>query len=191
MHPSKFGDSYDIVKRSILEWLSCCGEWSVHPMLFTKPFCESFAKRFSEFLGVALVENQPLDKLTCRASLLEVAKSATSHLFLDPDTGLRLPPSPPTPKHLRAEDLVKIAKAREDKLTLVFDQSIHRVKNAEPRVKQLKKKLLWLREKKVHGVAYCSHANFVLVSTDEEVLNKAKRTLMDASKLPNCRLVEI
>jgi len=31
-----FGDSYDIVKQSLLRWLRPLGEWSVHPM-FTEP----------------------------------------------------------------------------------------------------------------------------------------------------------
>lgn len=191
MHPSKFGDSYDIVKRSVLQWLSCCGEWSVHPMLFTKPICESFANRFAEFLGVPLVEKQSPDKLSDRASLLEVARSTSSHLFLDPDTGLSLPPSAKTPRHVRADDLVEIAEARKDKLTLVFDQSIHRVKDAEPKVKQLKKKLEWLKQNGLHGVAYCSHANFILVSKNEDVFNKAKCTLLKKSKLPDKRLIGI
>ncbi len=34
-----FGDSYDIAKRSLLDWLSAFGPWGAHPM-FTQSVTE-------------------------------------------------------------------------------------------------------------------------------------------------------
>ena len=187
MHPDKFGDSYDFVKRGLpheqhlLQWLSDCGEWAVHPMLFTKRFqpCHrSFLDQYSRFLGAPPLEAGQVDKLSDKDSFVEVAKSAPSHLFLDPDTGLQVPEMRATSKHLKAEDLVEIAEARKDKLTLVFDQSRRRRKEDGSNEEQARKKLKWLKDRRVRGVVYCSHANFVLVSKNGDLLEEAKRTLL-------------
>ena len=45
------------------------------------------------------------------------------------------------------------------------------------------------RTSKVFGVAYESHACFVLVSSNKEVLANAVRTLLKESRLPRDRLV--
>ncbi len=54
-----FGDSYDIVKKALLAWLSSLGPWSVHPM-FTHKVNEAEAEQFSDFLGVRLVSSETL-----------------------------------------------------------------------------------------------------------------------------------
>ena len=203
-----FGDSYDIVKQSILRWLSSRGKWAAHPM-FTESIDTGLADEFSEFLDVRLVSREVLDRRSDREAFLKPAKSCQANLFLDPDTGLRLPPSRPTPKHLMGAELVEIAKARPKKLTLVFDQSLSRSspRNEQPnemppeahpdkpnpasdiRREQIKKKLCWLAERGVHGVAYESHACFVLVSASRDALDRAERTLLKNSRLPPDRLV--
>ena len=179
-----FGDSYDIVKQSLLRWLEPCGAWQVHPM-FTEsdpPLAEDFAR----FLGVPLVSTKTLNEHSGRDAFLAPARSCAGHLFLDPDTGLRIHRNRATPKHLLGAELVEIAKARPDKLTLVFDQSIDRRSSPES---QIKEKLSWLADEKVFGVAYESHACFILVSSDKQVLENAVRTLLKESRLPRDRLV--
>jgi len=50
MHPQHFGDSYDIVKQSLLAWLSAdLGPWSAHPM-FTDKVDDERATAFARFL---------------------------------------------------------------------------------------------------------------------------------------------
>ena len=210
MHPDKFGDSYDIVKQRILQWLQPCGTWAVHPM-FAENFGQrypSFAEEYSNFLGAGLLTTRPIpirDRARWEAYLENrgnyfraVMKwDRISHLFLDPDTGLWLPPEGdaghPLKKapqqYLMISELRDIAEARPDKLILVFDQTFLREKQ---RWSLTGEKLRWLKNHGVYGTAYFSHANFVLVSADEAVLDNAKRILLAASMLPRSkRLVEI
>ena len=219
MHPHKFGDSYDIVKRNILEWLRQCGTWAVHPM-FSKDFsqsCPSFAEEYRAFLGSDLLTTNPVPPysgeiprsrarwnayLAERHTYFQDAKQwdRTDHIFVDPDTGLWLPtsdnakqlPDPKNePQYLMAKELRDFAKARPDKLVLVFDQSFSRILAENDRWRKVEDKLTWLKKHCVYGIAYSSHANFVLVSTNKKILNDAKRTLLEQSKLPGKRLIEI
>ncbi len=155
-----FGDSYDIVKQSLLRWLEPCGAWKAHPM-FTPPVDPRRVDEFERFLGADLVSKAVLGEGYSRAAFLADAKDCQQHLFLDPDTGLRMPPGGATKRHVTAQELVCIAKERPDKLTLVFDQSLDRRRKAR---EEIKEKLSCLRKRGVHGVAYESQACFVLVS---------------------------
>ena len=191
MHPSKFGDSYDIVKRTLLEWLSSCGTWVVHPMYFPKDsetIDEAFMERFSQFLGVSLLNTESAGGLRDRNVLVEVASLSNDHLLLDPDTGLSINPRPQGKgiRHVTVKELVTIANARKGKLTLVFDQSLSRA-NEKERQRETMVKLRCLGRNAVHAFAYHSHANFVLASADKQVLMKARQLLED--KLPPERLL--
>ena len=223
MNCKHYGDSYDIVKRNLLKWLSCCGKWSVHPMFTdpkptTNPKCrrfngqcaasgtcadadETFRRDFVRFLGVDAVTKDTFEGSgKNRGDSLMLAENCTNHLFVDPNTGLPFDknglPShqgrSPAAAFLRAGELVEIAKKRPDKLTLVFDQSFRR-KKEEPITDQIKAKLRWLAQKgnDVHGLAYQSHANFLLISEDPKTLSDAKSVLLDSSKLPKDRLISL
>ena len=189
MHPSKFGDSYDIVKRTLLEWLSSCGTWTAHPMQFTSPPDREFEKQYCQFLGVDLLKTATPNDLTDRKALVDAASSASDHLFLDPDKGLQTRSKPISKEHITVEELARIAKtpARSDKLILVYDQSFLRVLTDEERRCRTREKLASLRKKDVHAIAYHSHANFVLASADKQVLMKARQLLED--ELPPERLL--
>jgi hypothetical protein len=51
MKLEKFGDSYDIVKHSLLRWLAPSGTWVALPM-FTEKVDPTDSDAFSQFLGV-------------------------------------------------------------------------------------------------------------------------------------------
>ena len=191
MHRSKFGDSYDIVKKCMLDWLSLCGTWAAHPM-FAKSSSQDFADAFSTFLDVPLLTTSPLPGELGREVYFGVVRQwqATDHVFLDPDTGVALPESRVTRAHLKARELLDIALSRPGKLTLVFDQSFPHVPEEDRRI-LTRAKLIWLSQRGVHGIAYFSHANFLLTSTDPGVLRNARQTLLDKSGLPYDRLVEV
>jgi len=120
------GDSYDIVKQSLLRWLKGFGEWSVHPM-FTEPWAQSDVSVFELLLDAKVISTEILRVDTDRSAYLACCSSC-GHLFLDPDTGLRMRTSggADAPKFLFAAELEKLAKQRPDRLTLVFDQSVQR-----------------------------------------------------------------
>ena len=191
MHPSKFGDSYDIVKKCLLEWLSPCGTWAAHPM-FARSFSKDFADAYSTFLDVPLLTTNPLPGELEREVYFGVVRQwqATDNVFLDPDTGVALPESRVTKAHMKARELLDIALSRPGKLTLVFDQSFPHVSEEERRILTMAK-MIWLSQRGVHVIAYFSHANFLLTSTDQGVLRTARETLLNESGLPNDRLVEV
>lgn len=189
MHPSKFGDTYDIVKQSLLTWLAPCGTWAVDPM-FAQPVSTPFVENFSRFLGVPLVTTKQVPSRQAeRMHYFEaaIAWRSTDHLFLDPDTGIAMSGGGAGRERLKVDELVRIAEGRSGSLVLVFDMSFARNRDRE---EQAKKKLSCLREHGVHALAYCSHANFVIASSDARVLENAMRTLKEASRLPDSRFIK-
>ena len=187
MNEGKFGDSYDIVKRSLIRWLSGLDEWAAHPMLTGKPEDPLFLEKYAAFLGVLLPPPELLQVRYNSDRILEWAEQCIDHhLFLDPDTGIMLPGGNATVSHLKAADLVNIAKKRPGKLTLVFDQSID---FAHPVREQVEGKLRFLLKEDVYGMTYESHACFLLACTDQQVLVKAERKLTEKSRIPHHRLV--
>jgi hypothetical protein len=186
MNPKYLGDSYDIVKQSLLRWLGDIGTWTTHPM-FTEPVSTEQAEAFSRLLGTRLLSNDILTHHTDRGVYLAPAHDCKDHVFLDPDTGIRLEPthSVTATRYLFGTELVAIADARPENLTLVFDQSLAR---GEER-KQLKIKLNSFADEGVLGIAYVSHACFVLVGKNSSVLASAFETLKRESRLPASRFL--
>ena len=188
MHPSKFGDTYDIVKLSLLGWLLPDERWLTHPMYFP-PRREvrdnTFPRRYADFLGARLVHGN----IAQRRQLTRAVAEDPGHLFLDPDTGLRLG-NARNRDAVSSAELIEIAHSpnRQQNLVLVYDQSIDR--NAGPRRQQIRRKLRCLHEANIHGTAYVSHTAFIWVSKDPEIVSAATRRLVLASHLPECCLVD-
>ena len=81
---------------------------------------------------------------------------------------------------------MNIVHERHGKLALVFDQAFSY--NSD-RLQKTREKLAWLKEHGVYSLVYYSHVNFVLASSEEEVLSSARRTLEVESGLPRSRLI--
>ena len=125
MHPKHHGDTYEMAKLCILRWLVADEQWLIHPMYFPANGEEpdqAFPRRYADFLGVCLVRGD----MHRRRDLVDAVAGDPGHLFLDPDTGLKLG-NAKGPKHLNVNELVKIASSpsRTRKLVLVYDQSIN------------------------------------------------------------------
>ena len=199
MKHAHYGDSYDFVKRGILQLLAGCGRWSVHPM-FTDDDPAHYAADYRHFLGVDAVTIQSfIQSGRDRATWLEAAQTCQCHLLIDPDTGLpfnesgRVPRDENGPAFLMPDELVRIVNARPDKLTLVFDQSFHREDPAYDQIEQIKGKLRWLRQQRVQGLVYHSHATFFIVSLNRQVLADTRRILLNQLPMenhPRDRLIE-
>jgi hypothetical protein len=185
MHLKHFGDSYDIVKRSLLQWLAAFGPWAAHPM-FTHAVSEVDAAAFSRFLGIPLVSTDVLHTGTDRQSYLATFGDFRS-LFLDPNTGVRLRRENGwrSPDFLFGDELVTLASARPRGLLLTFDQSLARGSEAE----QIRKKLSYFAGQGLHGFAYVSHASFMVLGQSDSVTNGAKTEVARQSGLPGHRLV--
>lgn len=180
-----FGDSYDIVKKSLLEWLSAFGPWVAHPM-FTHPTNAEEAEAFSRFLGIPLVSTDVLNSSCDRASYFAACKQCHS-LFLDPDTGIRIDAveASRSPSYVFAKELVDLASARPQALTLTFDQSLSRGQDRE----LISTKLAHFAAQGVHGFAYVSHASFVVLGRSATQIHEAQAQLLARSALPRGRIV--
>ena len=68
---------------------------------------------------------------------------------------------------------------------MVFDQSYSRGKQSELMIE----KLGIFAEHRVHGFAYSSHAPFLFLSTDRELVSSAYLRIINVSGLPPSRLI--
>jgi|EndMetStandDraft_3_1072993.scaffolds.fasta_scaffold79309_2 hypothetical protein len=176
-----FGDSYDIVKKSLLQWLAPFGPWAAHPM-FTHDVNAEQATGFSRFLGVPLVSLETLRPDSERRSYLSACGDCRS-VFLDPNTGVRLRRSSGkrSPEFVFGDELVEIASARPEGLVLTFDQSLARGKERA----EILNKLEHFRAQDLHGFAYVSHASFMVLGRSGPVVREARSTVAAQSGLPS------
>jgi hypothetical protein len=186
MNPKYLGDSYDIVKHCLLRWLGALGPWTAHPM-FTEAVSDQQAAAFSALLGVPLISTDVLAQGADRDAYFASARSCASHLFLDPDTGVRMKSTrgKKAPAYVFLEELVRIASRQQGVLTLVFDQSVQRGAEANG----LTTKLIALARKGLHSFAYRSHACFLVVGPGRELVAVARNVLDRKAHLPKDRFV--
>lgn len=180
-----FGDSYDIVKRALLQWLRPLGEWYVQP-LFTDEVSAEQANAFSSFLGGGLI--RPFQARTRKEyeAALEACKGA-GNVFLDPDTGVALPrPLKRVGRtHLSVSAFQALCSSNPSKVIASFDQALLRGA-AE---KSLRRKIDWLSERQISAVAFRSHASFLFCSNSAARVGDVIRLLLEAG-LPERRLVK-
>lgn len=181
-----FGDSYDIVKKSLIAWLSDLGPWSAHPM-FTHHVSSEAAQKFARFLGVRLLSRERLHSESDRIGYFSVCDGA-QHVFLDPDTGVKVTPVAPSkaPHFLLSDDLVRLAKARPGWLTLAFDQALPRGMDPQP---QIRAKLTHFAANGLQSFAYVSHASFIIFGCRRTQVERAYRTVLTKSGLPARRFI--
>jgi len=182
-----FGDSYDIVKKSLLTWLAPGEAWSVHPM-FTEAVSPDEASAFSQFLGAPLVTTQVLVPATDRVAYFASA-AVSKNLFLDPDTGVRAEAGRGSrdPRYIYVDELVSLVRGRPSSLTLVFDQSVPRGSESAA----ILRKLEAIARFGIRGFAYVSHACFLVLSVEPTSLEKARKHLFEHSRLPVGRIAEM
>jgi hypothetical protein len=182
-----FGDSYDIVKKSLISWLGEFGSWSAHPM-FTEPTSLAQAGVFGHFLGANLISTETLTPTTDRAAYFMPCRGV-GNLFLDPDTGVRLKSRRglKSVNYIFGSELVALSQARPTALTLVFDQSFSR----GSQMPHIQEKLEFFASQGVYGFAYSSHAPFLVLSSESEFIVRAHRRLLEVSGLPPSRLVTL
>jgi hypothetical protein len=187
MRASYLGDSYDIVKQSLLRWLRNFGPWSVHPM-FTETVSGTDISALESLLDAHVVSMEVLTLDTDRSAYFSCASSC-GHLFLDPNTGLRMRSTRGVraPEYLFAPELQQLAEQRPNSLTVVFDQSVSR---GSERV-HLDIKLRKLHHFGLYGFAYASHACFVVVGRDRSLVERARAQVIAESKLPEHRILSV
>jgi hypothetical protein len=182
-----FGDSYDVVKQSLLRWLSTFGEWSVHPM-FTEMVSGTDVAAFEVLLNAKIVSTEVLTRETDRSAYFACATSC-GHLFLDPDTGLRMRPTrgARAPQYIFGDEVHRLVEQRPESLTVVFDQCVGRGSERS----HLADKLQMLRDRGIFGFAYVSHACFVVAGRKRTLVEQARSRVIAESRLPENRLLPI
>lgn len=182
-----FGDSYDIVKKSFIGWLSGLGEWAVHPM-FTEQVSPQEAEAFGRFLGARILSTERISPKCKRNEYFSRCVSAP-HLFVDPDTGVRMRPrtDAKSVNYVFADELIEWSLVRPHYLTAVFDQSYSRGKQSVI----MMEKLRYFADREVHAFAYCSHAPLLVLSSNKDLTHLAWNRIFEQSRLPNWRLVRL
>src|SRR5574341_1048109 len=179
-----FGDSYDIVKKSLICWLSEFGQWVTHPM-FTEEITDEQATGFSRLIGTPLLSTDVLRSNTNRAEYFCSCREA-GNLFLDPDKGVCIAPQlgAKAIQYVFAAELVELCQLRPTSLTVVFDQSYSRGISKE---KLMRDKLNHLAKNGITGCIYDSHATFLLLGADTTLVNHTWKRVVELSALPEWR----
>ena len=198
MHRQWLGDAYTYSHRALIHAIAPPEEWLIHPMLFfakagEEPGGGLDINDYAQFLGlenaIVLPSNQRV-----RAQLVsDVAAYPNRHLFLDPDTGIRLSRNQrPGKQHITMEELKKIATERDDSVVLVFDQSYHReTKTAREKIEA---KLQLLTGLGIVGGAVIVRESpctcYVMVSTNKsDAVNRSILKIRNVLPIPESRLV--
>ncbi len=194
MEPSKFGDSYDMTKRQIMQWLAPDEQWSAHPMWYNqrrepewgRPF--TFLERYAAALNVHIVAGESQNRTQFR----EAAQGCRTHLLLDPDTGIS---DDADNEHVTYNEIRRIVQAqnRRASLTLVYDQGHQTVIDRPHLLARIGYKLERLHDANVHAVAYIAHSpnvTFIWASEDPQAVTQATRRMQRESHFPICRFVD-
>ena len=198
MHQRFFGESRDIAKRQVMEWLAPNVMWAAHPMWYgdreAGPHVPRFLEQYEAAMGVAIVDGG--DSANPDA-LLQATLACREHLFLDPDTGLgeRIPRRQLT--HVDYDHFIQIVQApcRQGGLTLIYDQGNAQGGNMDRFTQAIQLKVNRLRQNPdVHAVGYLAELSvklcFIWASTNPQVLADATRNVQEASRFPNWRFVD-
>ena len=180
-----FGDSYDIVKRFLLDTLGDGAPWVAYPM-FTHEVTAADVAAFERFLGASVASNVVFTPGCDRSAGLRTPPGA-QRVFLDPDIGVRLEQSggAKSAAYVFGPELEELCLSEQDRLVLVFDQSVPR---GEERF-ALEAKLAYFLERGVFGFAYLSHACFLILSANQAMIAQAREALLSKG-LPESRLVQ-
>ena len=186
-----FGDTFDVVKQSLLRWLASFGPWSVHPM-FTEQAGAAEVSAYEAFLGATVISKEVLGYNTNRASYFACAQPCGS-LFLDPDTGIRVEDKPRRWKnspeeYLCSSELINLVKKRSPSaLTLVFDKCIARGSECP----DMKTKLAHLAKMGVSSFAYWAQASFLIAGLEQSLVERARAEIILQSHLPEMRILPV
>ncbi len=180
------GDSYDLVKRFLMQCLAPNESWGIVPM-FTDDWNPEQIKTFECLLG-GRVLNRRCIKGTRNRHQATTAGTWVGHVFIDPDTGIRSPDSTSSStKLIRLTEIVREAREHPRNLILAFDQSYANAK-LPAKTKAMKQKLAFLNADDVNGFGYLGQASFLILSCDPSAIQRARQNLLDAG-VPDSRLI--
>lgn len=182
------GDSYDIVRKSFIHWLSDFGRWSVHPM-FTREIDPATAGQLAKFLNATILSAERLRNGIDRDAYFEPCLAAPN-LLLDPDHGVSLTAinGAKSSRYIFRDELLRIIRARPHRLTLVLDQNFSRTERSRME-ESVRRKLSAFAAEAAFGFAYVSQMPVLCFAADPSLLLRAFEALKENSSLPPSRLI--
>ena len=198
MHQRFFGESRDIAKRQIMEWLDPNVRWAAHPMWYgdreAEPHVHDFLNQYSAAIGVVIVDGGDCANPD---ALLGAALGCQKHLLLDPDTGLGERIRRRYRTHVDYDHFIQITQAplRRGRLTLVYDEGNSKGGKMDRFTLAIQRKVDRLHQnQEVHAVGYLAELAlkvcFIWASTNCDVVTDATRNLQYASGFPDWRFVD-
>jgi hypothetical protein len=167
MNSKWLGDSFDLVKRVLLEAVAETGlEVFADPMLTDKD---------------VNIPNDYFRLINAKQVLPDGQITSGRCLFLDPDTGIS---GKKGKSHITVKDISRNLSLGYD-LVVVFDQSFSRNSDI---IKSINDKLEVLDKEGVKGFYYNSHANFLFASAQKDILKKVMNSLLEIG-IPSDRLI--
>ena len=198
MHQKFFGESRDIAKRQIMEWLAPNVTWAAHPMWYgdkdAGPRVPDFLNQYATAMGVDIVDG---GDSAHPDALLQATLACRDHLFLDPDTGLGERTTKRYRTHVDYGHFIQIVQAplRQGRLTLIYDEGNSKGGRMDRFTQAIQRKVNRLHQNpEVHAVGYLAELSvklcFIWASTNPQVLTEATQIVQDASGFPNWRFVD-
>jgi hypothetical protein len=168
------GDSYDIIKRFWSESLKAVAPLRAHPRFVPAGIRARYTAMTS--IQVLDADNPP---------------GYPFGLMLDPDTGVRLPAdisTGVTSSHIPLQFIVCVNERMRPTYMICFDQSYHR-RHELSRAEQLEVKRAFLQRQGLSSFYYNSHAPFLFMSGEVEIL-KAVRSRLISLGVPEERFTD-
>ena len=193
MHLKYFADSYEYVKRALINAIAEPQEWVVHPMLFRsidggRPGGGLDIAEYAGFLGLPEEVVLPGNERTRQQLVGDVAGHPSTHLFLDPDKGIV--------EGNGGTDTVTVGQVRDvvgqrpDRITFVFD---HAFKDGGDARKKVEEKRDLVCGEDLHGGAVVVREHrtvcFIWLSTDEGSAVAVMGRLQDHLHIPDQRII--
>lgn len=155
MHKKHLGDSYDLVKRFFAQALGSIATIYADSRFIPDGIRTDYGKLIS----------------------IDILPENVNHefaLFLDPDTGIYLPDGAQqntTRSHTSLDDIIKIFGESKPAFLICYDQAFHR-KLGLSKAEQRRQKREYLKTKGLESFYYVSHACFLFVATEKDMLQR-------------------
>ncbi len=184
MRMKYFGDSYDFVKRVALATIGSGATWDAFPM-FTEHVSDAQVRAYEKFVGVTVLAREPLTPAPFRENRFS-ASAEHRHVFLDPNTGVRLRPQggKAGTDRVLGREIAALCSGYPDRVVVVFDQAF--AFGSAPRT--LGEKLHFFEAEGIYGFAYLSHACLLVLSENSVLCERAYDRLLSLH-LPEKRLL--
>ena len=193
MHLKYFADSYEYVKRALINAIAEPPEWVVHPMLFRsidggRPGGGLDIAEYAAFLGLPEGAVLPGNARTRQQLVEDVAGHRSTHLFLDPDKGI-VKGNGDT-ETVTVGQVRDIVGQRPDRITLVFDHAFRDGGDARQKVEE-KRDLVCGEDHHGGAVVVREHRTvcFIWLSTDEGSAAAVMDRLQDHLHIPDQRII--